>query len=129
LVVDDRSTDGTREWLEANFPRGPRGGSMVDLDHNGNLVFAAGPTPPSVSIPPIFHERNRGKGGALQTAFAAISGDLLVIQDAISNTIPPTGRRCSISSRCARLRTWFMARASTAARTARRITITISAIA
>jgi glycosyltransferase involved in cell wall biosynthesis len=36
----------------------------------------------TVTIRPIFHERNRGKGGALQTAFAAFSGDVLVIQDA-----------------------------------------------
>jgi glycosyltransferase involved in cell wall biosynthesis len=82
IVVDDCSTDGTREWLKANFARGLRSGSMVDLDDNGNLVFASDPTAPSVSIRPIFHERNRGKGGALQTAFAAISGDVLVIQDA-----------------------------------------------
>jgi glycosyltransferase involved in cell wall biosynthesis len=41
----------------------------------------ADPTLPTVTIRPIFHERNRGKGGGLQTAFAAISGDVLVIQD------------------------------------------------
>ena len=82
VVVDDCSTDGTREWLQANFARGPRSGSMVDLDDKGNLVFAPGPTPPTVTIRPIFHERNKGKGGALQTGFAAISGDVLVIQDA-----------------------------------------------
>jgi|SRR6478752_2656454 len=82
IVVDDCSTDGTREWLKANFVNGPRSGSMIDLDDNGNLVFAPDPTLPTVTIRPIFHERNRGKGGGLQTAFAAISGDVLVIQDA-----------------------------------------------
>jgi glycosyltransferase involved in cell wall biosynthesis len=82
IVVDDCSTDGTREWLKANFAHGPRGGSMVSLDDKGNLVFASDPTPPTVTIRPIFHERNKGKGGGLQTAFAAISGDVLVIQDA-----------------------------------------------
>jgi glycosyltransferase involved in cell wall biosynthesis len=82
IVVDDCSTDGTREWLKANFAHGPRGGSMVSLDDKGNLVFASDPTPPTVTIRPIFHERNKGKGGGLQKAFAAISGDVLVIQDA-----------------------------------------------
>ncbi len=30
----------------------------------------------------IFHEKNRGKGGALRTGFAASTGDILIIQDA-----------------------------------------------
>lgn len=81
IVVDDCSTDGTREWLTANFPNGPRGGSTVDLDEQGNLVFTSGPKPPTVTIHPMFHERNMGKGGGLRTAFAAISGDVVVIQD------------------------------------------------
>ena len=81
IVVDDCSTDGTREWLKANFVNGPRSGSMIDLDDKGNLVFALRPDPPTVTISPIFHERNKGKGGGVQTAFAAISGDVLVIQD------------------------------------------------
>ncbi len=82
IVVDDCSNDGTREWLKANFPHGARSGSSVDLDNNGQLVFAQESGPPRVAIRPIFHEGNRGKGGALQTGFAAISGDILVIQDA-----------------------------------------------
>jgi len=53
---------------------------MIDLDDNGNLVFAPNPTLPTVTIRPIFHERNRGKSGGLQTAFAAISGDVLVVR-------------------------------------------------
>ena len=81
IVVDDCSTDGTREWLKANFAHGSRSGSTVELDDKGNLVFASDPIPPTVTIRPIFHERNKGKGGGLQTAFAAISGDVLVIQD------------------------------------------------
>ena len=82
IVVDDCSNDGTREWLKANFPDGTRSGSAVDLDTNGQLVFAQDTGPSRVTIRPIFHERNRGKGGGLQTAFAAMSGDILVIQDA-----------------------------------------------
>jgi glycosyltransferase involved in cell wall biosynthesis len=81
IVVDDCSKDGTREWLGTNFPDGPRSGSSVDLDADGNLVFAQ-EGPSTVTIRPVYHERNRGKGGALQTGFAAFSGDILVIQDA-----------------------------------------------
>ena len=40
VVVDDCSTDGTREWLRASFPDGARSGSFLDLDAEGNLVFA-----------------------------------------------------------------------------------------
>ena len=82
VIVDDRSKDGTREWLKANFPEGPRSGSTVDLDGNGNLAFAQVAGPSTITIRPFYHERNRGKGGALQTGFAAVTGDVLVIQDA-----------------------------------------------
>ena len=81
IVVDDCSKDGTREWMKANFSDGPRTGSSVDLDADGNLVFAQ-QGPSTVTIRPVYHERNRGKGGGLQTGFAAFSGDILVIQDA-----------------------------------------------
>jgi glycosyltransferase involved in cell wall biosynthesis len=82
VVVDDCSTDGTREWLKANFPDGARSGSSVDLDNNGQLTLAQGSGLSNVTIRPIFHERNTGKGGGLQTGFAAIEGDIVVIQDA-----------------------------------------------
>ena len=36
-IVDDCSTDGTREWLKANFPVGPRTGSEINLDGAGRL--------------------------------------------------------------------------------------------
>jgi glycosyltransferase involved in cell wall biosynthesis len=56
IVVDDASTDGTRELLE-----GALRGSVDVL---------------------IRHERNRGKGAALRTGFAAATGDVVVVQDA-----------------------------------------------
>jgi len=84
VVVDDCSKDGTREWLKANFPDGTRQGSAVGLDGSGNIVVApaAGTSTATVTIRPVYHEENRGKGGGLQTGFAAFSGDILVIQDA-----------------------------------------------
>ncbi|MCC6470754.1 MAG: glycosyltransferase family 2 protein [Alphaproteobacteria bacterium] len=56
IVVDDGSTDGTREILERDIK------PLID-----KLVL---------------HDRNRGKGAALRTGFAAATGDILVIQDA-----------------------------------------------
>ncbi|MDE3083616.1 MAG: glycosyltransferase family 2 protein [Verrucomicrobiota bacterium] len=56
IVVDDCSTDGTREWL-----KGP-GAAMA------NLI--------------IFHEKNQGKGAALRTGIRAATGDIVIIQDA-----------------------------------------------
>ncbi len=57
IVVDDCSTDGTREQL-------------------GKLAAAH----PAWKIE--YHPVNRGKGAALRTGFAAATGDLVIIQDA-----------------------------------------------
>jgi glycosyltransferase involved in cell wall biosynthesis len=82
VIVDDCSKDGTREWLKANFPHGQRSGSTVDLDKNGKLIFNQVSGPSSISVRPIYHEHHRGKGAGLQTGFAAVTGDVLVVQDA-----------------------------------------------
>ncbi len=56
IVIDDCSTDGTRELLQGEL----RG--LADTV--------------------LLHERNQGKGAALRTGFAAAEGELVVIQDA-----------------------------------------------
>ena len=56
IVVDDCSTDGTRERLR---------------ELQEELGFTL-----------IQHEQNRGKGAALRSGFAAITGNIVVIQDA-----------------------------------------------
>lgn len=61
IIVDDGSTDGTREVLQA-------------LDAPDIKVF--------------FHEKNVGKGGALNTGFAHTTGDIVVIQDADLEYLP-----------------------------------------
>ena len=58
IIVDDFSNDGTREKLKVLEAR--------QLD--GMRFF--------------YHETNRGKGAALRTGFAAIDGDVVVVQDA-----------------------------------------------
>lgn len=57
VCVDDASTDGTGERLEAL-----RAAGRIDV-----LVR---------------HERNRGKGAAIRTALAASTGDVVIVQDA-----------------------------------------------
>jgi len=56
IIVDDGSTDGTREIL-----KGTEFGTKVKK---------------------IFHEKNKGKGAALSTGFKEASGDIIVVQDA-----------------------------------------------
>jgi glycosyltransferase involved in cell wall biosynthesis len=56
IVVDDGSTDGTRQVLAELEP------------HEGLTI--------------LYHERNRGKGAALRTGFAQAGGDIVIIQDA-----------------------------------------------
>ncbi|MFM2223236.1 MAG: hypothetical protein RLZZ78_1493 [Armatimonadota bacterium] len=58
VVVDDGSTDGTRDVLDTEVRQ----------------------TWPNAKI--VFHERNRGKGAAIRTAIAAATGDFVIVQDA-----------------------------------------------
>jgi glycosyltransferase involved in cell wall biosynthesis len=62
IVVDDFSTDGTREILQS--------------------------LPPSDDLTIHYHSRNMGKGAALRTAFGVIRGDVVLVQDADLETNP-----------------------------------------
>jgi len=65
VVVDDRSTDGTREWLK---------------ELSAGKASVPGLEPSRTRI--LFHEANAGKGAALRTGFAGIRGRFVIIQDA-----------------------------------------------
>ena len=83
IVVDDGSNDGTREWMQSNFPNGPRSGSTVEIAAQDSLAFGQkSRSSGSVTIRPLYHDHNRGKGAALRTGLARFSGNVLVIQDA-----------------------------------------------
>ncbi len=58
ILVDDASTDGTREILE-----------RLARDHRNQVRL-------------LLHPQNRGKGAAIRTAIEQVTGDIVIIQDA-----------------------------------------------
>lgn len=57
IIVEDCSTDRTQEILRA-----------IDISKKDNLKI-------------VYHQKNQGKGAALKTGFAAVTGDIVIIQD------------------------------------------------
>ncbi|MGL5033374.1 MAG: glycosyltransferase family 2 protein [Microcystaceae cyanobacterium] len=89
VMVDDGSKDGTREWLSSTFGDLESHPVAVRVNENQQLsILNQGDSEVSLNLSPtftakvIFHQRNQGKGAALRTAFAAATGDILIIQDA-----------------------------------------------
>jgi glycosyltransferase involved in cell wall biosynthesis len=69
LVVDDCSTDGSREFLEQVAKHG--------------LAAVPGAAPVNEThVRVLLQERNQGKGAALRRGFRAAKGDVVVVQDA-----------------------------------------------
>lgn len=82
IVVDDCSTDGTREWLREKFPASPAEVSALVFDGMGRIAPAPRNDHPAVAIRVHYHDRNRGKGGGIATGLSLVTGDVIIIQDA-----------------------------------------------
>jgi len=84
VIVDDRSSDGTSDWLRKNLGQSEGSWRRLSLNTSGALELSAdGPqNHAGISFTVLFHERNRGKGAAVRTGLASASGDVVVIQDA-----------------------------------------------
>jgi glycosyltransferase involved in cell wall biosynthesis len=84
VIVDDRSSDGTADWLRKNLSQSAGSWRHLALNAGGGLELSAdGPhNHAGISFTVLFHERNRGKGAAVRTGLASASGDVIVIQDA-----------------------------------------------
>jgi glycosyltransferase involved in cell wall biosynthesis len=69
ILVDDCSTDGSREMLQQLGEKG--------------LAALEGAQPRNLNeLRVVFQELNQGKGAALRRGFAEASGDMVVVQDA-----------------------------------------------
>lgn len=84
IIVDDCSRDGTAEWLRRNVggADGVWNGISVDGDGEIDLHRRDGSNTAGFEFTLVFHERNRGKGGAVRTGFEHATGDVIVVQDA-----------------------------------------------
>ena len=75
IVIDDRSTDGTRLLLE-ELDKAQSAGKRDAIVQNGNARLSL------ENIRFIFQSQNSGKGAALRRGFEAASGDIVLVQDA-----------------------------------------------
>lgn len=83
VIVDDCSSDGSREWLNTTFPGSPWTGALGKAE--GSRGISLGPSKegePALTIRALYHDSNQGKGAAVRTGLSAATGDVFVIQDA-----------------------------------------------
>lgn len=69
LLVDDGSTDGSREWLSR-------------LGREGLSALPGAQAAGETVVRVLLQDRNRGKGAALRRGFAESTGEVVIVQDA-----------------------------------------------
>src|SRR6202049_5220044 len=75
ILIDDKSTDGTRGLLE-DFDKAQSEGKREVVVQNGKARLSL------ENIRFLFQPQNGGKGAALRRGFEAATGDIVLVQDA-----------------------------------------------
>jgi len=75
LIIDDCSTDGTRQILENMGARQANGEKSVPAQDGGEAIELR-------DLRFFFQTPNQGKGAALRRGFAESTGDIVLVQDA-----------------------------------------------
>jgi len=71
VLVDDCSQDGTRDLLK-----------QLEDEQRDREATDSESRQATNRLTMVYHEKNQGKGAAVRTGFAAVSGDIVLIQDA-----------------------------------------------
>jgi len=74
IIVDDRSSDGTREFL-TSLDRAAKNAAPLPIRGSEALLRTD-------NIRVFFQDNNQGKGAALKCGFGEARGDIVIIQDA-----------------------------------------------
>lgn len=82
IIVDDGSRDGTREWLQSNFPDGNGYDGALAISADGSLETSDAAGAAGTTFRTLYHAQNLGKGAAIRSGLNVATGDVLVIQDA-----------------------------------------------
>jgi glycosyltransferase involved in cell wall biosynthesis len=75
IIVDDCSTDGTRQILENMAARQANGENAAPAQDGGDPVALR-------DLRFFFQSPNQGKGAALRRGFAQVTGEIVLVQDA-----------------------------------------------
>ncbi len=75
IVIDDCSTDGTRQILETMAARQANGENFAPAQDGGDPIELR-------DLHFFFQARNQGKGAALRRGFAQATGEIVLVQDA-----------------------------------------------